>query len=158
MADDGSSGPMIVVALGASNTAGQGVRPEHAFPGVLERLLSARGMNVQIVNAGIAGNTTGEMLSRLAADIPEGVRLVLLQPGGNDARLGHAPAIREHNIREIQARLAARGIGIVRVSDALAAVRPGNLLPDGVHFTETGHALIAELLVDRVAAALQARS
>lgn len=143
-----------VVALGASNTAGYGVDRDDAYPAVVERLLRGRGIAVTVDNAGISGNTTGEMAARLDTAVPVGTRVVIFQPGSNDARRGLPEAVREANVASISARLQARGIAVVRVAAAFAAASPDNLQPDGIHFTPTGHAQIASFIVDEVATAL----
>jgi acyl-CoA thioesterase I len=144
----------LIVALGASNTAGFGVGAERAYPAVLERLLRARGLAVRVVNAGISGNTTGEMRARLDASIPTGTSLVVFQPGSNDARRGISDAERARNIAAVEADLATRGIAVVRVAAAFEAARHGNLQADDIHFTVTGHERIAHTLLDHVASAL----
>lgn len=150
-----NSGPIpTVVALGASNTEGYGVGAANAFPAVIARLLQARGVAAHVSNAGISGNTTGEMLARLDHAVPNGTRIVLFQPGSNDARLGLSEAERARNIAMTIAKLGARGIKVIPVAAAFEAARPGNLLPDGIHYCVAGHAAIAHLLVDEVAAAL----
>ena len=138
------AGPIVVVALGASNTAGYGVGREAAYPACIERLLRSRGLDVSLRTAGIAGDTTAGMLARLERDVPAATRVVLFQPGGNDARLGVPEAERERNIVAIQNRLGARGIAVIRVAAAFEAARAGNLQTDGVHFTPDGHAAIAD--------------
>ncbi len=145
----------LVVALGASNTAGYGVGVENAFPHVLEQLLRARGVEAKVLNSGMSGNTTGQMLARLDEAVPAGTKVVVLQPGSNDARLGISETVREQNITMIVAALRKRDIGVVRVAAAFEAVRHGNLQTDGIHYTEAGHALIAGRLVDDVARALR---
>lgn len=148
------SAPPLVVALGASNTAGYGVGEVNAYPAALERLLRSRGLAVQVVNAGVSGHTTGQMLARFDASVPPETLVVLFQPGSNDARTGLPPEVRERNIATIQARLRARDIRVIRVAAAFEAARVGNLQADGIHYTKAGHARIAELLVDEVEAAL----
>lgn len=150
-----TSQPLLLVALGASNTAGWGVGAARAWPAVVERLLGQRGVDARVLNAGLSGNTTGEMLGRLADAVPAGTRLVLLQPGSNDARLAVPVAETERNIRTIVDILAGRGIAVIRVAKAFEAARAGNLQPDGIHFTEAGHEAIGRLLVDEVEAALR---
>jgi acyl-CoA thioesterase I len=61
-----------IVALGASNTEGRGhgshadgVPRDQAYPAQLERMLNSSGCRVQVVNAGVAGDTTSGMLARL---------------------------------------------------------------------------------------------
>ena len=79
-----------VVALGASNTRGKGVSYSQAYPAHLQRMLRGRGVGVTVRNAGINGNTTGQMLARLNSVISSNTRVVILQPGGNDRRRGRA--------------------------------------------------------------------
>jgi acyl-CoA thioesterase-1 len=144
----------VVVALGASNTAGYGVGAEYAYPKCIERLLRKRQIAAEVINSGVSGNTTGEMLARLERDVPAGTCVVLFQPGSNDERRGIPVRVRERNIATITARLGKRGILVIRVAPAFETARLGNLQRDGIHYTKAGHALIARLLVDEVARAL----
>lgn len=139
-----------IVALGASNTAGYGVGSDQAYPAVLERQLRERGIEAQVRNAGVSGQTTAEMMARMDRDIPEGVALVVFQPGSNDVRRGLGEAVRERNVEIIQERLRARGIPVVRVAAAFEAVRDGNLQPDGIHYTARGHEMIAAHIIEEV--------
>jgi hypothetical protein len=80
-----------IVAFGASNVAGRGVSGSEAFPAQLERMLSAKGYNVHVANAGISGDTNAGMLARLDQAVPDGTRIVLLGAIGgtfNARRLG----------------------------------------------------------------------
>lgn len=149
----GNASPVLIVALGASNTAGWGVGEAQAWPAIVERLLRERGLDARVVNAGISGNTTGEMLARLDAAVPAGTRVVVLQPGSNDARLGIPAAERERNIQAITASLTARGCSVVRVAAAFAAVQPVNVQADGIHLTAAGHAGVARFILEDVVAA-----
>jgi hypothetical protein len=54
-----------IVALGASNTRGMGVAFEAAYPAQLEAMLRAKGYSGGVLNAGISGDTTTGMLTRL---------------------------------------------------------------------------------------------
>src|SRR5919112_5342516 len=75
--------PVLITALGASNTAGKGVSPGQAFPAQLEAMLRGRGYDVQVINAGVNGDTPQGMLARLSSSVPAGTRIVILNPGGN---------------------------------------------------------------------------
>ncbi|MBS0241952.1 MAG: hypothetical protein JSS20_07225 [Proteobacteria bacterium] len=145
---------LLIVALGASNTAGYGVGGVNAFPAEIERLLKGSGIDACVTNAGVPGHTTQQMLDRLDQDVPAETKVVLFQPGSNDERLGIPDAVREQNIRTITERLTARHIAVIRVAKAFETARPGNLQSDGIHYTAAGHALIARLLIDEVTAAL----
>jgi hypothetical protein len=94
------------------------------------------------------------MLARLDDSVPPGASVVLFEPAGNDARFGISNAVRERNVSTKTDLLVARGIKVTRVPAAFEVARPGNPQPDGIHFTLAGHDMIARLLVDRVAAAL----
>src|ERR1700736_4658438 len=102
-----SANAATVVALGASNTYGKGVERDQAYPAQLEAILRAKGLNAQVVNAGINGDTTEGMLARLDQAVPDGTSAVILQPGGNDRRKG-----RPDRTADIQSRLAARHIRV----------------------------------------------
>ena len=59
------SASVRIVALGASNTEGFGVSTWEAYPARLQELLKARGIDAEVVNAGLSGDTTAGMLARL---------------------------------------------------------------------------------------------
>lgn len=150
-----------IVALGASNTFGHGrgrtnggVPPSQAWPAQLEAMLRAKGLDAHVTNAGIPGDTTGGMLARLDRAVPQGTQLVILQPGGNDARRGQGGE-RAGNIAEIRRRLAARHIKVIMIGKIGQIAPPGTRDPDGMHFNARGHAAIARSLVPRVLAAVR---
>jgi acyl-CoA thioesterase-1 len=159
IAADAHAQELRVVALGASNTEGKGrgatpmgVPRSQAYPAQLERLLRAQGYNAQVRNAGIAGDTTAGMLARLSSAVPNGTQVVILQPGGNDARRGLSDASRSANIAEITRRLAARNIRVVML-DPFGAGIGQYRLADGQHFSAEGHAAVAARLLPQVIAA-----
>lgn len=136
-----------VVALGASNTAGKGVGSSAAFPAQLQAMLQAKGRPMSVSNAGVSGDTTAGMLSRLSSAVPAGTRIVVLQFGGNDRRRGVSASQRQANIAEIQKQLKARGIRTVDADGLVgAALRRGLKQADGIHLTEEGHKRVAEQL------------
>ena len=136
-----------VVALGASNTYGMGVSRSEAYPAQLQALLRARGLNVQVINAGINGDTTAGMLARLDQAVPRGTSVVVFQPGGNDLRQ-HSP----DQSSAIESRLSAMGIKVVLLPNSMLRGLPHQ--PDGIHLTPEGYHLLAEGIVGQVAAAL----
>jgi lysophospholipase L1-like esterase len=73
-----------IVALGASQTNGKGVSNSDAYPAQLERILKAEDYAVSVANEGVDGATTRDMLSRLSRAVPDGTKIVILQPGTND--------------------------------------------------------------------------
>jgi acyl-CoA thioesterase-1 len=146
-----------IVALGASNTEGRGrgshadgVPREQAYPAQLERMLNSSGCRVQVVNAGVAGDTTSGMLARLPGLLEADTKILILQPGGNDARRGQGENVRG-NIASIQRIAAQHGMKVVFL-DRLDRIAPDARLPDGQHFSATGHAKFAAYLAPKVRA------
>lgn len=137
-----------VVALGASNTAGKGVSPDEAYPAQLQTMLRARGVDVNVVNAGISGDTTAGMVARLESAVPKGTRVVILQPGGNDRRKGMP-----NYTAELQNRLRAMGVKVVMLPNGMFLGKPHQ--PDGVHLTPEGYHMLAQQLVGPVTGALR---
>jgi len=149
-----AQGRIEIVALGASNTEGWGVTPSEAYPARLKALLTAKGIDANVSNAGIAGDTTGGMLARLDRAVPEGTQIVILQPGTNDAYMGTG-AERSANIEKIRSRLAARNVKLLLIENAMLDALPrSELRDDGVHFTPKGYAILAERILPQVLAAL----
>lgn len=145
-----------IVALGASNTWGKGVRRDEAYPKHLERMLSAKGIAARVRNAGVNGNTTGQMLNRLKASTSARTRLVILQPGGNDRRRGVSRNVRRNNIRQIKRYLRNRGIAVVMLRNRLiGSVAKKYRRPDGQHFRSDGYRALAARLLPRVLAKLK---
>jgi acyl-CoA thioesterase I len=140
-----------VVALGASNTRGKGVKPAEAFPAQIGAILRANGRPMQVRNAGVDGDTSAGMLARLDRVLPSGTRVVLLQIGGNDNRRGIDNAQRAANIAAIRQKLQARGISIVDADGAVTgALRSGMRQADGIHLTPEGHATVARQLANAI--------
>jgi acyl-CoA thioesterase I len=125
-----------------------GVPRDQAYPAQLERLLRQRGTNARVVNAGVAGDTTGGMLARLDSAVPSGTSLLILQPGGNDARRG-AGGNEGANVAEIKRRMQARGIPVI-VLHPFGAGLGAFRLADGQHFSGEGHAVVAARLLPQV--------
>lgn len=65
---------------------------------------------IWVSNEGIAGNTTEQMIDRLATDIPDTADAVLIMEGSNDAGAGLTPGEHYANMAAIVDHFAARGI------------------------------------------------
>jgi len=139
---------VTVVALGASNTAGKGVSPSEAYPAQLETMLRARGLDVNVINAGVSGDTTGGMMARLENAVPKGTRVVILQPGGNDLRKGTTSYT-----SELQSRLRRMGVRVVMLPNGMFRGKPHQ--PDGQHLTPEGYRMLAQQLLGPVASAIR---
>jgi acyl-CoA thioesterase-1 len=148
-----------VVALGASNTEGKGrgstpdgVSRAQAYPAQLESLLSRQGCKVSVLNAGIAGDTTTGMLKRAPGVLGKDTKVLILQPGGNDARRGEGGNV-AGNVAAIRQLASSRGIQVIMLESLGQIAGSGNRTPDGQHFNAAGHANMAAWLAPRVRAA-----
>ena len=119
-----AEGPLKIVALGDSLTAGYRLPAEAAFPVVLERALKARGRAVEIANAGVSGDTTTGGLDRLDWSVPEGTEGVILELGANDMLRGTDPAVARKALETMIVRLKERGIPVL-LAGMLAAPNLG---------------------------------
>ena len=105
--------PYRIVGFGDSLMAGFGLDPGNGFTEKLEAALKARGIDVEVANAGVSGDTTSGGLSRLDWSVPDGTQLVILELGANDMLRGVNPAVTEKNLETMLARLKARKIPVL---------------------------------------------
>ncbi len=91
-----------ILAFGDSITAGYGLPREKAPPQQLQALLQSKGVNVEITNAGVSGDTTAGGVTRLAWTIKQKKPdYAILALGGNDMLRGMDPATTEQNLRKM---------------------------------------------------------
>jgi acyl-CoA thioesterase I len=105
--------PIRLVAMGDSLTEGLGVDPEQAYPAQLARKLEAEGHNVEVINAGISGETSSGALSRVDWLLSLDPDVVILATGGNDGLRGIDPAVTQENIDALVQRFQASDAVVV---------------------------------------------
>ncbi len=105
--------PIRVVAFGDSLSAGFMLPANASFPGRLEAALRAKGRDVDVINAGVSGDTATDGLARLDWSVPKGADLVIVQFGANDMLRGIDPAVTRRVLDEIITRLKARGSAVL---------------------------------------------
>jgi acyl-CoA thioesterase-1 len=142
--------PLNIVAIGASNTSGFGVGAQNAYPAQLQALLRKKGIDAIVTNAGVNGDVTAGMLSRLDAAVPKGTDIVILQPGANDLRFFGTKERRSTNIAAMVAHLRARHLRVI-VYDP-DKIPPDFYQWDGIHFNAAAHAKIAATLAAQISA------
>jgi acyl-CoA thioesterase-1 len=113
MAAKGAERPISIVAFGDSLTAGYGLSANEAFPAQLQRALDAKGLAVEVVNAGVSGDTTTGALSRLDWSVPDGTDAVILELGANDALRGFDPEVTRKALDTMLRRLKERKISVL---------------------------------------------
>jgi acyl-CoA thioesterase I len=105
--------PVKMVVLGDSLSAGLGLSAPAAFPARLQKALQAKGIEVDMINAGVSGDTTSGGRDRLDWSVPEGTEAVILELGANDALRGVDPKVTRSALTDILTRLKARGIAVL---------------------------------------------
>jgi acyl-CoA thioesterase-1 len=127
-----------IVALGDSLTAGLGLAASEAFPAKLEKALKARGLAVEIANAGVSGDTASGGLARLDWAVPADTDAVIVELGANDMLRGTDPRIARRALDEIVRRLTERRIVVL-----LAGMRAAPNL--GAEYSREFEAIYPEL-------------
>jgi len=118
--------PIRLVALGDSLTQGYGLPTDEGFVPQLQAWLDAQGVEVEVINAGVSGDTTAGGLARMDWTLDEPVDAMLIALGGNDLLRGLNPASSKENLSGILARLEREGIPAI-----LAGLpAPGNYGPE----------------------------
>jgi len=102
-----------VAALGDSLTAGQGVAPGKSFTDQLQAALRAKGHDVEIVNAGVSGDTAADGLERYDWSVPKDVDALIVELGANDMLRGVEPAVTKKSLDAILAKLKERNIAVL---------------------------------------------
>jgi acyl-CoA thioesterase-1 len=102
-----------VVALGDSLTAGFELPASAAFPAKLAKALKTKGRTVEIVNAGVSGDTASGGLARLDWSVPDGTDAVIVELGANDMLRGTDPAVTRRALEEIVRLLTERRIPVL---------------------------------------------
>lgn len=105
--------PVRIVALGTSLTAGYGLEQDKGFVPQLQAALDARGLEAEIENAGVSGDTSAGGLARLDWSIDDDVDAVIVELGSNDALRGFDPAATRQNLTAILDALDARGLPVL---------------------------------------------
>jgi acyl-CoA thioesterase-1 len=91
-----------MVFLGTSLTAGLGLRlPEDRWPEQVGRLAGLSGYDVDVVNAGVSGDTSTGGLRRLGWVLEERVDVLVVELGANDGLRGQSPSNLEENLHAI---------------------------------------------------------
>lgn len=105
-----------ILAFGDSLFAGYNVAQEASYPARLQAALRAKGINAEVTNAGVSGDTSAAGRQRLAftldAQDPK-PDLVILELGGNDLLRGLSPAETRANFAAMLDMLKARNIPVL---------------------------------------------
>ncbi len=96
-----ANGSGAIVFFGDSLTAGYGVDPEQAYPALIDRKIADAGLDFEVVNSGLSGETTAAGARRVDWILRRPVAVFVLALGGNDGLRGVPVQETEENLRRI---------------------------------------------------------
>jgi len=102
-----------VVALGDSLTAGLGLPPDEAWPVLVQKKIDAAGLDFEVVNAGVSGDTTAGGRRRLDWALDGDVRVLVLELGANDGLRGLPVAQMRENLSAMIETAKQRDIAVL---------------------------------------------
>ncbi|MEL6913744.1 MAG: arylesterase [Pseudomonadota bacterium] len=117
---------VTIAALGDSLTQGFGLPEAQGFVPQMEDWLAAQGADVELINAGVSGDTTQGGLSRVGWTLTPEVDAMIVALGGNDLLRGIPPELSRENIEGILRAAEAAEVEVLLVG----MEAPGNYGPD----------------------------
>lgn len=106
---------IVIAALGDSLTAGYGVAQGDGFVPQMDAWLEGQGLQVDLRNAGVSGDTTAGGLSRVDWTLTPDVDGMIVTLGGNDYLRGIDPAVSRANLRGVLEAAEAKGVDVMMV-------------------------------------------
>ncbi|THD70007.1 arylesterase [Robertkochia marina] len=103
-----AKGTKNIVFFGNSLTAGMGLDTQEAFPALIQNRLDSLGLDYQVVNAGLSGDTTASGLSRLDWILENEVDVFVLELGANDGLRGIPLTETRKNLQAIIDKVKAK--------------------------------------------------
>jgi len=117
-------GTFRVICVGGSSTWGDGVESEDAWPSVLERMLRKRGLDADVINAGLPAYTTFQIFillrEYLVAYDPD---VVVMYAGFNDMSLSVGPFTQREIWDMMQGKAGPWGNFVPRAQKVLSRSR-----------------------------------
>jgi len=133
-----SAGGKILV-VGDSLSAAYGIDKQRGWVALLQRRLEQQGLDYDVANASISGDTTRGASFRLPAALErENPAVLIIALGGNDGLRGFAPEQTRSNLRQMIERGRAAGAAVLLLGVKL----PGNY---GRAYGEKFHRIYLEL-------------
>jgi acyl-CoA thioesterase-1 len=97
-----ASDPPRILIIGDSITAGYNLPPEHAYPSLLQKKITAEGLPFIVQNAGQSGDTSAGGLRRVRWLLRSGApEVAIIALGANDGLRGLDPAMMQANLEGI---------------------------------------------------------
>jgi len=113
--------PAILI-LGTSLTAGYGLDPDSAYPAVLQRLVDSAGLEFDVVNAGVSGESSAGAARRIDWVLRAEPAILVIETGANDMLRGQEPDSIRANIQAMIDRTRAQSPATTVVLAAMEAM------------------------------------
>ena len=97
-----------ILIFGDSITAGFGIEPQQAFPALIQDRIDSLGLNFNVINAGLSGETSAGGLRRIDWVLQRTVDVMILELGGNDALRGIDLSTTKENLQNIIDKVRAK--------------------------------------------------
>lgn len=107
--------PVTVLALGDSLTQGYGLPEQDGFVPQMRKWLADQGVEAELINAGVSGDTTAGGAARVAWSLTPEVGAMIVALGGNDLLRGIDPAVSRGNLESILQVAQAKGVEVLLV-------------------------------------------
>jgi len=108
-----SAGPVKVLALGDSLTAGYGLKQGEGFADQLEAAFRKMGRPVTVINGGVSGDTSAGGLSRIDWAMADKPAVVIVELGANDMLRGIDPDNTRRNLAAIIEKAQGAGAKVL---------------------------------------------
>jgi len=114
--------PKTILFFGDSLSAGYGLddATTEAFPGLIQKKITAAGLPYRVINAGLSGETTAGGLRRIDWVLRTPVDIFILELGGNDGLRGLPPALAAKNLQGIIDKVRAKNPSVQLVIAGMA--------------------------------------
>lgn len=112
--DVAAASKVLIPMLGDSLTAGYGLTSSEAFPALIQAMFTAEGyQEVEIINAGVSGDTTAAGLRRVESLLGANVRIMVVALGGNDALRGLSLKDSRENLAAIISQVRGADVDVM---------------------------------------------
>ena len=96
-----------ILFFGDSITAGYGLDEGRAFPALIQQRIDSLGLQYEVINSGLSGETSAGGLRRIDWVLQQHVDIFVLELGGNDGLRGIDPQSTLRNLQGIMDRVKA---------------------------------------------------
>lgn len=90
-----------ILCFGNSLTEGYGLKEKESYPALLQQKIDSLGLNYEVVNAGLSGETTTGGKNRLGWVLKGNIDIFILELGANDGLRGIPITETEKNLQEM---------------------------------------------------------